>query len=311
MTFVLTSIISLALLNAANENVGTTGFNFLRVSYSARAAGMANAFTGQADDQEAVFFNPAGLPQLTKMVFSSSYINYFEGFQGGSVVFAIPRKDRLAFGFFAQYLGSQGITRTLVDDLGEYIGTAGTFGASDLILGVSGGLYVHEMLNLGASVRYITESIDEYSASAAVVDLALFHQTTNDRLSVGVALRNIGKQLSYFTSSKHEEKLPTQLSVGFNYNFHDKLNANLDISKPFDQDFSGRLGAEYLVHPMLALRGGFNSRADDWRMGGDYDFLSGLSGGFGCFLRQYEINYSISSYGDLGLVNQVSLKYTF
>ncbi|MBW6515498.1 MAG: PorV/PorQ family protein [Candidatus Cloacimonetes bacterium] len=303
--------ISLSLLHAANEDIGTKGFNFLRLFYSARAGGMANAYTGQADDSDALFFNPAGLPQLTKMMVSTSYINYFEGFQGGSVVFAYPRRDRFAFGLYAQYLGNQGITRTLVDNLGEYLGTAGTFGATDLIVGASTGLYVHEMLNLGVGVKFIYQSIDDYSASAVAVDLALFHQTMNDHVSVGVTLRNFGKQLTYFTSSKYDEKMPTQLTVGFNYNPNEKLNANLDIVKPFEQDFFGRLGAEYQVHPMLTLRAGFNSRADDWRMGGDFDFLSGLSAGFGCYLRQYEINYSISSFGDLGLVNQVSLKYTF
>ena len=93
--------LSIILLNADDENIGTTGFNFLRVYYSTRAAGMANAFTGQADDVEAVFYNPAGLPQLTSKVISTSYINYFEGFQGGSIVFAYPGKDRFSFGVFA------------------------------------------------------------------------------------------------------------------------------------------------------------------------------------------------------------------
>ena len=273
-------VLSWTLLNAANENVGTTGFNFLRVSYSARAAGMGNAFTGQADDLNAVFFNPAGLPLLNTKSIATSYINYFEGFQGGSVVFVVPRQDRFAYGIFAQYLGNQNITRTLVDDQGEYLGTAGTFGANDIIVGFAGGIYVHEMLNIGASIRFIYESIDEYSASAAVVDAGVYHQTVNDNLRVGVTLRNVGKQITYYTSSKYEEKMPTQITVGFNYDLHERLDANLDISKPLDQDFSGKIGLEYKAHQILTLRTGFNTRADDWRMGGDYDFLSGLSAGW-------------------------------
>lgn len=298
-------------LQAGHDKAGTTGFNFLRVTYSPRAAGMANAYTAQSDDLEALFFNPAGLPQLKSRAVSTSYINYFEGFQGGSVAFAAPFGEHLTTGILIQYLGNNSIPRTLVNEQNEYLGTAGSFGANDFIVGLAGGYDVHEFLNLGASLRYIHQTIDDYSASALVVDLAVMHQTMNENLRVGATLRNLGKQVSYYTSAKYNEKLPTQLSVGFNYSLHESITANIDIIKPFDQEFSGRVGLEYRAHPMLALRTGFNSRADDWRMGGDYDFLSGLSAGFGCFFRQYELNYAISSYGDLGMVNQVSLKYFF
>lgn len=304
-------ILSLSILCAAHEDAGTTGFNFLRVNFTPRAAGMANAFTGQADDYQAVFFNPAGLPQLTSRTVTTSYINYFEGFQGGSVVYASPAGENFAFGTFIKYLGSQSITRTIVDEQGEYLGTAGTFGANDIVVGFAGGYYIHEYLNIGGSIRFIHESIDEYSASAAVIDVSLLHQTTNENLQVGVALRNFGTQLTYYTENEYEEDIPLQITVGFHYRIHEKWNGNLDIYKPFENDFSGMIGLEYQAHEVLTLRSGFNSRADDWRMGGDYDFFSGLSAGFGVVHRQYELNYGISSFGDLGIVNQVSLKYSF
>ena len=296
---------------SANEDIGTTGFNFLRVIYSARAAALGNAYTAMSNDSDGVFFNPAGLPNARTKELATTYMNYFEGFQGGSVVFISPSQERLAFGIFAQYLGNQSITRTLVDEQGDYLGTAGTFGAYDIVVGFAGGYYIHEHLNLGASVRYINESLDDYSASAAVIDLGLLHQTMNENLIVGVTLRNIGKQITYFTASKYEEKMPTQVTVGFNYLFHEKLVGNLDILKPLDNDFFGRVGLEYSVHPILSLRAGFDSRTGDWKMGGDYDFFSGLSGGFGINYNNHELNYGLSSYGDLGLVNQVSLKYLF
>ncbi len=304
-------ILGTTILNAANDNSGTTGFNFLRVTYSARVGGMANAFTGQADGIEALVYNPAGLPQLTGLSLATSYINYFEGFQGGSLLFANSTGDGISYGISAQYLGNQSITKTLVDEHGEYLGTAGTFGANDLLVAFSGGYYIHEHLNIGASVKYIYESIDEYSASAAAFDLALLHQTMNEDFKIGATLKNIGTQLTYYTAANYKETLPTQLIVGFNYTWQDRLNANLDIVRPFDHDFSGRLGLEYRAHQILTLRAGFDTRSDDWRMGGDYDVISGLSAGAGFYLKQYELNYGISSYGDLGIVNQISLKYIF
>jgi hypothetical protein len=296
---------------SAHEDVGTTGFNFLRVIYSARATALGNAYTAMSDDTDAVFFNPAGLPNARSKGIATTYMNYFEGFQGGSVVYISPSQERLSFGIFAQYLGNQSITRTMVDEQGEYMGTAGTFGANDIVVGFASGYYIHEFLNLGASIRYISESLEDYSASAAVIDLGVLHQTMNENLKVGVTLKNVGTQITYYTATKYREKMPTQVTVGFNYRFHEKFVGNLDILKPLDNDFSGRIGLEYRLHPILTLRTGFDTRTDDWKMGGDYDFFSGLSGGFGINYNNYELNYGITSYGDLGLVNQITLKYLF
>ena len=62
---------------------------------------------------------------------------------------------------------------------------------------------------------------------------------------------------------------------------------------------------------MLALRGGYKSNAKDWRAGGDNETFAGISFGFGIFWQKYTVDYAIISYGDLGYVNQVSLKYSF
>ncbi len=296
---------------SANDNVGTSGFNFLRVSYSARSAAMANSFIGLSDDPNAVFYNPAGLVQLSKKMVSSTYINYFEGFHGGSVVFAFPPREDTYLAFFAQYLGNSSITRTVVDEQGNYMGTAGEFGANNIVFGASLSRYIHEMLNIGMTAKLIREQLDEHSATAAAVDLALHHQTTNEQLILGVILKNIGTQITYHTSEEYKEDLPTTFGIGFHYFPHHNLSFVLDLYKPFDHNFTLSAGTEYAIHPMLSLRTGYNTRGGDWRLGGDYDFLSGISLGFGITLNNYVIDYAISSYGDLGLINQVSLQYAF
>lgn len=308
---ILIVLVSLGLNLYGSENAGTTGFNFLRVTYSARAAGLANTFTGIADDADAVFYNPAGFPQIAGKSFSTSYINYFEGFQGGAAAYVFPHGENMFYGAFVQYLGNQDIPKTLVDEQGNYLGTSGTFGANNIVFGFSGSRFIHEMLNIGASVKFIYEGIDEYSASAVAFDAGLLHHTTNENLKVGVTLKNIGKQLTYHTSTKYEEDLPTTFTIGFHYFPQEKFNAALDINKPLDHKFSVRLGVEYRIHEYLALRSGYNSRSQDWKAGGDYEALSGLSFGTGFFWRDYILDYAISSYGDLGFVNQISLKYHF
>ena len=46
---------------------------FLRMGLGARAISMGGAFTAVADDGFASYYNPAGLPYLTKRHFTSTY----------------------------------------------------------------------------------------------------------------------------------------------------------------------------------------------------------------------------------------------
>ena len=295
---------------AINENAGTTGFTFLKVNYSARAAAMADAYTGLSDDASAVFFNPAGLIQLRSSQVSATYMSYFEGIQCGSLVYALPMNEKTTVAFFSQFLTAKE-DRTLSDEFGNYAGTAGTFGMSDIIFGVSLSRFITNIINIGVNIKYIRESLDSNTGTALIFDFALLHQTTNKNLKVGIVVKNIGRQLTYYTDNEYEEKLPQLITVGFNYHPDEKFYATFDIYKPFDYDFAGRIGLEYKIHEMFALRTGYKTNSGDWRTGGDHDFLSGVSFGVGFNWKKYKLDYAIISYGYLGFVNQISILYSF
>ena len=300
------------LLIAENDNAGTSGFTFLKVNYSARAAAMGNAYTGLSNDADAVFFNPAGLVQIDSPQASLTYMSYLIGINCGSAAYVYPTNDKTSFGVFAKGLTATE-DRTIANELGEYEGVDGTFGMSDFIFGISAARYIIDMLDVGINVKFIQESLDEASASAIVLDAGIMHQSTNENIKVGVALRNFGKQLTYYTDNEYEEVMPTTLTIGFSYHPKDNFFATADMYKPFDNDIFGRFGLEYQVHPILALRAGYKTNASDWATGGDYDIFSGMSFGTGFDLSKYNLimDYAIVSYGDLGFVNQISVKYLF
>ncbi len=300
------------LLIAQNDNAGKSGFTFLKVNYSARAAAMGNAYTGLSNDADAVFFNPAGLVQIDSPQASITYMSYLEGINCGSAVYAYPVNDKTSFAVFAKGLSATE-DRTIADEMGQYAGIDGTFGMSDFIFGISAARFILAMLDVGINVKFIQESLDKTSASAVVFDAGIMHQSTNENLKVGISIRNIGKQLTYYTNDEYEEIMPTTLTVGFNYNPKEKLFATVDIYKPLDNDIFGRFGLEYHVHSILTLRSGYKTNASDWATGGDNDFLSGISFGTGFDLSKYNLimDYAIVSYGDLGFVNQISIKYIF
>jgi hypothetical protein len=303
-------MIASAILWGIDENAGTSGFSFLKVKYSARPAAMGTAYTGLADDASAVFYNPSGLVQIKFKQAQATYMNYLDGLNCGSLVYVHPFSEMFVVAGFAQFLTAKE-TKTLADDAGNYLGTAGEFGISDLIVGIGLSRYILDILNLGMNFKYIQESLDGNTASALAIDIGLLHQTTNENLKVGIVFRNLGAQIAYYTDSEYAENLPQVITAGFNYHPNRKLYILLDLNKPLDLDFSGRFGVEYRIHENLALRTGYRSEAADWRSGGDLELFSGMSFGLGFNFRSYKLDYAVNSYGDLGFVNQLTLGYSF
>jgi len=297
-------------LNSLDGNAGTSGFSFLKVKYSARAAALGSAFTGLADDASAVFYNPAGLVQVRDQEIQATYMNYLDGINCGSLVYVRPLSEKFTLAGFAKFLTASE-TRTLADASGNYLGTAGEFGVSDLLVGISVSRFINNIINLGVNIKYIRESLDDETGTAVACDISLLHQTTNKDLKIGISYQNIGTQITYFTDSEYEEKLPRILNVGFNYHPHERLYLLLDIVKPAELDYSGKIGIEYGIYEQFCLRGGYRTNSSDWRNGGDQEMLAGISLGAGFEYRSYKIDYAINSYGDLGFVNQISLSYIF
>ena len=294
-------------LFATYKNAGTAGFQFLKLHYSAHALGMANAFTAD-DDIDMVYFNPAGIAKHTETCMKSNYINYVDGMNGGSFAFAKPYSEQMKIAIFAQYLNSGSIQRTIIAPDGAYA-LDGEFSASNFIVGMTFAQTMNEMLDFGANVKYIFESLDDVSASAAVVDLGVIHQTVNENLMIGASVRNIGLQLTYFTEEKIQEKMPTVYSVGAKYTINEKMRGSLDLTRPKDNDLYAKLGIEYDIVPIMAIRAGFDSRSSDYRAGGTYDAMSGLSAGFGIRYKNCKLDYGVASMSDLGWNNQISLGY--
>ncbi len=296
---------------AIHDDAGTTGFSFLRMNFSTRAAAMANAHTADVGTADGVFFNTAGLTYADGTQMSVSGISYIEGFYGGSAVFMKSVEEKFKIAVFTQTLSKSGITRTTVDDNGYYAGEDGTYGTSEFVFGLGTGFNIAPVIDGGINIKYIHESIDENSASAIAIDVSLLHQTVNEKIKIGLAMKNLGTQLTYFTDSKHEEGLPFGFTAGLNYNPTKKLLIDFDVDIPLDYDITGRLGTEYRLHDMLALRAGYKYEGHQWKTGGDYDPFSGFSCGFGVYWNSFVIDYAVSSYGDLGFVNQAAVSYKF
>jgi len=298
-------------LSAVNENAGTTGFGNLQIIYSARALGMAKSMTGVTSSIEGMQFNPAAILNTGDMILSSTFNSYFVGTNGGALHMLIPRSEKVSYGLMIHYLNFGELDRTDVNQYNDYLDLGETFGASNIMLGLSAARAMNPSVDLGINLKFIYDNIDTYSASAVAVDAGLIHHPINEKIKVGISLRNLGKQVSYYTSDKYQEGLPFTFAAGLGYQIKPTLLGTIDISKPRSSNLAVKFGAEYQLHPMLALRGGYNSNSADWKTGGDWDWSSGLTFGIGFDWNKYKLDYGLASYGNLGFVNQLTIGYGF
>ncbi len=303
-------LISTQYLGAINEDAGRSGFNTLKLVYSGRAHALAQAVTGISGDISGLQSNPASIRVIGGRIVSSTFMNHFVGGGGGSVQFIQPQDNNLTYAAHFSYLDFGTMDRTLVTN-GDLIETGETFGAYDLIAGIAVATYISNMIDVGGALKYIHSAIDDVSASALALDLGVIHHPENERIKIGLALRNIGAQLTHYSNSKYKETLPFTYATGFTYQASNELLLLADLSKSRGQGFVGKLATEYAVHPAFDLRLGFRTNASDWKAGGTWSWTSGLSAGAGWNYRDWKIDYSISSYGDLGSVNQLTLQYHF
>ena len=84
-----------------------------------------------------------------------------------------------------------------------------------------------------------------------------------------------------------------------------------EAGRPFDADFYFALGMEVITLKPFFFRVGWTSIGRDYRIGTDNDILAGFAGGFGYTYLNYTLDYSYSSYADLGSVHRLSFATGF
>ena len=285
-----------------NSNAGTTAYSFLKIGVGARALGMGGAFVGLADDQSALYFNPAGLTQICCRSFTTSYNNYLTDIQSGFIGYIHPYDENTRFGISINYFNHGSFDK--IDENGNNIGT---FGAADFALIATYAQRVNPLISLGINAKFILEKIDNYTSDALALDVGVFHKSKAKRIQVGAVVQNLGYQLKGF-SEGHKESLPVEVKVGISHYVRGMpLLVAIDGAKPFDNDIYFNLGGELLSLKPIFLRMGWSSFGKNYKTDSDKDNLAGFSFGLGMNWTVYRFDYACSSLGILGGVHRVSI----
>lgn len=287
-----------------NSNVGTSVFDFLKIPAGARPVALGGAFTGVADDEASLYYNPAGVARLEGKHFIAGYHNNIFDMQSGFIGYIHPLREGQKLSFYANYLNYGSFDRTTSD--GDVIGD---FSGGDLLFAASYAREMNENIDVGATGKIIYEKVDEYSATGVAVDLG-FKYSLNDRNNTvfGLMVQNLGAQLSTYVDGGDKESLP--LTVRGGGSTHPRgvpVLVAADVIYPTDNDIYVALGAELLSVKPLFVRLGWTNLGENYKTGASSDDYAGFSAGIGIDLNsKVQISYTVSPQAELGTSHRIT-----
>jgi len=290
------------------EDAKTSGA-FLKLGAGARAVGMGGAFVSVADDASAVYWNPAGLSQISG--------------KEASFMHASMAQDRnynfLTYVHSLTRIGTLGVSWTnfnirnieIWNDENDLIDTAKD---SENAFVLSYGKEFYSNLSGGLNLKYLYQKVYENKASGWGIDMGLMYKPIN-RLSLGLMVQDMGSNLKWDTASGQMDKVPLKIKGGASYRFlNDNLLLSTDVIQILDNNARVNFGLEYkyeikkISPSTVAIRIGYQS---GYVLGN----LAGASAGLGYRFKigttPFQIDYAFTPYGDLGVAHRISLLICF
>lgn len=306
--FIFTLIIGLTLLSLSagadstdiHENAGTRAMTFLKIGVGAEAMSMGESQVAATDDLYASYWNPAGLAKLQKPQLALMHNEWFAGINHEFVGAALPIGNIGTLGFSSSYLS-----------FGELQGrdregnATSIFRPYDLALILSYARNIGKTLAFGTNAKFLREQIADESGTGIAFDVGALYTFPEMPLALGFNAQHLGPRVKFIEEAFG---LPVTFRLGAAYRlWNDALMITTDIIRPSDNDIAIGAGGAYTIVNILQLRTGYK-----YKIGGnDLGAISGLAGGFGLTLGQFQLDYALVPFGVLGLTHRFSLVANF
>ncbi len=287
------------------EKVGTYAAQFLKVGPSARAIGMGGAYTAVANDASSIYWNPAGMVEMTRTQVTLNDVVWPADIQlyYAAAIFSTPYLPG-TFGLSARALTMDPqVERTIY--MPE--GTNRTFDAGDMSFGISYGMYFTDRFSAGITTNFIHMGLADKSVETLSFDFGLLYRIGIQGMRLGMLVQSLGSEVNFDDRSS---KLPTMFKVGlavdaFRSGAHTLL-ASGEFAHPVDNKERMNVGAEYTFNQFFSLRGGYNIGYD----------AEGLAAGVGFRIdtsqtSDISFDYAWEDLQDLGSTHRFSLNFSY
>ena len=269
---------------------------FLKLGSGARATGLGGAYTAVAGDINSISYNPAGLAGLKRseagftraeLVESVSYnsLGYSRPAAGGNIALAV------------NYLGQSSI-----EGRGANREVTGSFQASDTAVNLAYARPLTARAGLGLNFKYITSRIADESAAGWAVDAGWQYRTPVKGLGLGLAVQNLGPEMKFLDEGS---SLPLTARAGAGYALPGNILLSLDVSREVNERKTiVSFGSEYAAFGSLFMRAGYLASAVSG--GNSLADAGGFKAGFGFKLGNFNLDYAVTPFGDIGKAQRIS-----
>ena len=212
LKYIILLLMSYVTVSAAAQT-GSSAYNFLKVTSSARIYGLGGVNISLVDDDiSTIDQNPALLGAEMSGMLGMNYMHYIGGSNFAGARYAHSAGERGAWSIGLQYFGYGAIKEATED------GTiVGDFSPKDVAFG---GMYSHDItdrLRGGIQLRGLYSSYAEFSAFALSTDLGINYYDADRDLSFSLVLANLGGQVKRFNESY--DRLPFDIRAGWSQSF--------------------------------------------------------------------------------------------
>jgi len=274
---------------------GTNAADFLNIGVSAYQVSLGGAGYALSNDISAGYYNPAGLSMIERSGVNFTHNMWYQDISYEYLGGAFSLNDHSTVGISTGYL---------------HMGEIEAYDASNQsIEGISPYNFVGIVsysynfdgrMSLGLSGKYITEKLDDVTATGYAFDIGA--QYYFEPFAVGVVANNIGPKMKYENDSFN---LPASVSVGLSYSpFQLPFALTTGAKFPFDSDMSFAAGLEYTFGGFFSLRSGIGGLGSD-------NVASEANFGAGFNVAGIDIDYAFNPGGDLGATHFFSFTTSF
>ena len=312
---ILTFLCSFTFAQDDDEGTGTdklaqTGMKFLSFSPDARAAALGDAFTAKTGGASSLFYNPAGMARLEGVNVALGQTNWIAGITYNAAGFAYA-SDAGVFGVSmmnVDYGEMQGTIRSTSD--AGYVDTE-MFTPTASVIGLGYAIAPTDKFSVGGQVKFANEklgtayldasggpaSTEDLDMSTTAYDFGLMYQMDWKNLMIAMSARNFSESLKY---AEEQFELPLTFRMGVAADVVENLSVSLVNERPRDYYSTTRLGVEYSLMNMLAIRAGYVTPTDE----------AGINLGVGFNMAGFSVDVAYTDFGVFDSIMRFGVQYT-